>query len=155
MRRALALLLSLASFPAGAGAAEDRALALINAARMQAGCPALVVDPRLQAAAAGHAKAMAEQDFFDHKGRDGSRFSDRIRAQGYKTRASAENIAAGYPSPDKTVAQWLGSSGHKRNMLNCRYRDTGLAMFYQADDAPIAGNSFALKAYWVQVFAAK
>lgn len=144
---------ALLAFPLHAGGAEDQALGLVNIARSKAGCAALRIEARLTAAAFGHARDMAEQDFFDHKGSDGSRFSTRIARQGYPFRAGAENIAAGYTDPQKTVAQWLQSKGHAKNMLNCGYDKTGIAMYYQPDDAPIEGNGFALRAYWVQVFA--
>lgn len=143
---------ALLALPLHAGQTEERALALINAARGKAGCVALSEDPRLTAAALGHAKDMAEQDYFDHKGRDGSNFATRARRAGFGMRAGAENIAAGHQEPEAVVAQWLDSEGHRKNMLNCGYRTTGIAMFYQADDKPFAGNRAALRAYWVQVF---
>ena len=42
--------------------------------------------------------------------------------------------------------------GAKKNMLNCTYTETGLSVVYQADDAPIKGQKFPFKYYWVQVF---
>jgi hypothetical protein len=39
-------------------------------------------------------------------------------------------------------------------MLDCRMKETGIAVVYQADDRPIRGNSAPLRYYWVQVFAA-
>ena len=138
--------------PIFAGEAENRALALVNAARAQAGCAALQTEPHLKAAALAHAKDMAEQDYFGHEGKDGSHFTARVRRAGLNMGAGAENIAAGYKDPEKVVSIWLQSPGHRKNMLNCRYKRTGLAMFYQADDKPIQGNSFSYKYYWVQVY---
>jgi uncharacterized protein YkwD len=83
-----------------------------------------------------------------------SRFSSRIARQGYAYRAAAENIAAGQKSAGQVVASWMKSSGHRRNILDCRMQDTGIALVYQADDKPIRGNRVALRYYWVQVFAA-
>ena len=97
---------------------------------------------------------MAEQNFFGHAGKDGSRFSSRIKGQGYSYRTAAENIAAGQKSASQVVASWLKSSGHRRNILNCRMTETGIALVYQADDRPIRGNPAPLRYYWVQVFAA-
>jgi uncharacterized protein YkwD len=126
----------------------------VNAARAKAGCGPLRVNPKLMAAARAHARAMAEQDFFAHAGKDGSRFSARIRQQGYSYRAAAENIAAGQKSAGQVVSSWLKSSGHRRNILDCRMTETGIALVYQPDDRPIRGNSAPLRYYWVQVFAA-
>lgn len=138
--------------PAAAGP-EDLVLTAVNAARAKAGCGPLEVDPRLAAAATSHARAMADQDFFAHVGKDGSRLSARIARQGYSYRAAAENIAAGQDSAREVVASWLGSAGHRRNILDCGMTDTGIAVVYQPDDKPIPGSSAPLRYYWVQVFA--
>lgn len=148
----LLLALSLAP-PVTAGPAES-VLTAINAARAKAGCGPLHVNGKLVAAAKAHARAMAEQNFFGHAGKDGSRFSSRIARQGYSYRTAAENIAAGQKSASQVVNSWLHSAGHRRNILNCRMTETGIAMVYQADDRPIRGNPAPLRYYWVQVFAA-
>lgn len=150
--KALLVALSLAA-PVAAGPAES-VLTAINAARARAGCGPLQVNGKLAAAAKSHARAMAEQNFFGHAGKDGSRFSSRIARQGYSYRTAAENIAAGQASAGQVVTSWLKSAGHRRNILNCRLTETGIALVYQADDRPIRGNAAALRYYWVQVFAA-
>ena len=148
----LLLALSLA-VPVAAGPA-DSVLTAINAARAKAGCGPLRVNGKLVAAAKAHARAMAEQNFFGHAGKDGSRFTSRLSRQGYSYRTAAENIAAGQKSASQVVNSWLKSSGHRRNILNCRMTETGIAVVYQADDRPIRGNPAPLRYYWVQVFAA-
>ena len=57
-----AVLLALLAQPVW-GAAEDQVLAAVNKARAGAGCAALTMNAKLAAAAHGHAKAMAEQNF--------------------------------------------------------------------------------------------
>jgi uncharacterized protein YkwD len=151
--KALLLTIALVGSPVAAGPAEA-VLSSVNAARAKAGCQPLRLNGKLMAAAKSHARAMAEQNFFGHAGKDGSRVSSRIKRQGYSYRTAAENIAAGQKSAGQVVKSWLGSSGHRRNMLDCRMRDTGIAVVYQSDDRPIRGNSAPLRYYWVQVFAA-
>ena len=80
---------------AHADAMETDALALINAARAKAGCAALAVNPKLQSAATGHAKAMARQNFFSHTGKNGSTAKSRTHAAGYGWSAIAQNSPAG------------------------------------------------------------
>jgi uncharacterized protein YkwD len=143
----------LLAMPVSAGQ-SDAVLSAVNGLRAKAGCPALVMDARLTAAARAHARAMAEQNFFGHAGKDGSRFSSRIKGQGYSYRAAAENIAAGQSSATAVVKSWWGSSGHRRNILNCAMRETGIALVHQADDRPLRGSRHPLRYYWVQVFAA-
>ncbi len=148
----LALALSLAASAAMADKMENAALSLINAARASAGCGALTINPKLQAAAKGHANAMATRNFFSHTGKNGSKLKGRIDREGYGWSAIAENIAAGQSSAKEVVSTWLGSAGHKKNMLNCAYTETGLSVVYQADDAPVKGHQYPFKYYWVQVF---
>lgn len=148
-----ALLLGLDfAVPARADAVQS-VLSAVNAARAKAGCGPLRTDPALMTAAKVHAKAMAEQNFFSHTGKDGSRFSTRIKRQGYSFRAAAENIAAGQKSAGQVMQNWMRSAGHRRNILNCKLTETGIAVVYQPDDKPIRGNSAPLRYYWVQVFA--
>jgi uncharacterized protein YkwD len=157
MLRLFCLSLLVLSLGFGAPARADAVqsvLSAVNAARAKAGCTPLRTDPALMAAARSHAKAMAEQNFFGHTGKDGSRFSTRIKRQGYSFRAAAENIAAGQKSAGQVMQGWLNSAGHRRNILNCKLTETGIAVVYQPDDKPIRGNRAALRYYWVQVFAA-
>jgi uncharacterized protein YkwD len=137
-----------------AASPADTVLSAINSARAKAGCKPLRLDPRLMAAAKSHARAMAEQNFFGHAGKDGSRMTTRIKRQGYDYRTAAENIAAGQKSAGAVVKSWLQSAGHRRNILNCRMVETGIAVVYQPDDKPLRGSRYPLRYYWVQVFAA-
>jgi uncharacterized protein YkwD len=109
--------LMVAPMPAAASTA-DTVLASINAARAKAGCQPLRLDSRLMAAAKSHARAMAEQNFFGHAGKDGNRFPARLQRQGYAYRTAAENIAAGQKSAGAVVKSWMQSAGHRRNILN-------------------------------------
>jgi uncharacterized protein YkwD len=139
--------------PVAAGPVEA-VLSVVNSARSKAGCGPLRLNQKLMAAAETHARNMAEEDFFGHEGKDGSRLSNRIKRQGYTYRAAAENIAAGQASPSQVALDWLSSPGHRRNILNCTLKDTGIAVAHQPDDQPIPGNSKPFHYYWVQVFAA-
>ena len=90
MRRlgAVAVMVMLAFAGPGAAAssaeAEAQVLDLINAQRAAKGCKALALNGQLQAAAEGHARAMAVQNFFGHTGKNGSQLKSRVRAAGYK-----------------------------------------------------------------------
>lgn len=152
--RAVLVALALAvAAPAPAVADPAQAvLSSINAVRAKAGCGPLKFNKALMAAAQTHARNMAEKDFFGHTGKDGRGFASRIRSQGYKYGLAAENIAAGQPTVERAVKAWLESPGHRRNILNCRFKDTGIAMVYQPDDRPLRGQRKGLRYYWVQLF---
>ena len=147
-----AVLLALLAQPVWAGTAEDQVLAAVNKARAGAGCGALTMNSKLAAAAHGHAKAMAEKNFFGHASKNGSKFSSRIKPQGYSYSKVAENIGAGQSSAAGIMESWLGSSGHRKNILDCALTETGIAVVYQPDDAPLKGQKYAMKYYWVEVF---
>jgi uncharacterized protein YkwD len=116
-------------------------LTLVNAQRAKAGCKAVTLDPRLTAAAAGHAQDMATNDYFSHTSRDGRTFVDRIRAAGYPIPRS-ENIAAGQPTVTAVMDAWMGSAGHRANILDC----SAVAM----GAASAQGGTYGI--YWVQDF---
>jgi len=134
-------------------AIERQVLDLINQYRVQGGCEPLVMQRQLSAAAQNHANAMATKNFFGHASKNGAKFSTRIKAQGYRGRKYAENIAAGYSSAEKVVSIWMNNRGHRTNIMNCAYTETGIALAYQEDDAPMAGSDYAMRYYWVQDFA--
>ncbi len=72
---------------------------------------------------------MATKDYFSHTSLDGSSMSDRIDRQGYAWRRLAENIAAGYPSPEAVVEGWMNSPGHRANILNCDLTEIGVGHY--------------------------
>lgn len=108
---------------------ERRVIDLTNQRRAENGCPPLAANNRLHAAALGHSIDMATQDYFSHTSLDGSSMSDRIDRQGYGWRRLAENIAAGYPSPEAVVEGWMNSPGHRANILNCDLTEIGVGHY--------------------------
>lgn len=114
-----------AAFPAAArdGSALDR----VNAFRAGQGRRALRWSPVLERVARAHADDMARDDFFSHRGSDGSDLADRLRRAGYGWCAAAENIAKGHGSVAEVLEAWRGSPGHRRNMLNRGVTQMGLA----------------------------
>jgi uncharacterized protein YkwD len=109
---------------------EARSLALHNRARENRRLSRLCVHPRLQRAARAHSKDMIERDYFSHdtKRRNESA-CERVRRYGYRFRYCAENIAYGSGakgSPDSIMRRWMGSHGHRRNILSGKYREVGI-----------------------------
>ena len=105
---------------------EKRTFALHNAARRDRDLKPLCVHPALQKAARAHSKDMIERDYFSHvtKGRNEDA-CERIRRYGYSWSACGENI--GYRStPDRMFDAWMGSSGHRANILSGRFREVGI-----------------------------
>jgi uncharacterized protein YkwD len=92
--------------------------ATLNSFRHAHGLPALQRSGALQAMAQRHAQSMAMRRAIDHSGF----YTERVRAG-----ARAENVAAGCASESCAIAQWVGSSGHRQNMLLTDVRKYGLA----------------------------
>ncbi len=126
----------------------ERLLAEINAVRERHGLGSLHANPRLAAAAKGHAADMAERDFFDHRAPDGAGLVARIVRAGYAYAHIAENLAAGHERADEVVASWMLSEGHRRNLLNAEDVDVGIGFV----DVPDDGGRVRYHNYWVAIF---
>ena len=116
-------------------AAASGIVTLTNAVRARQSLPELAVNPRLTTAAERYAAAMAGQDRFDHIGADGSTFIDRAEAAGYLGWAYlGENLAwgAGHPEPAGILAGWLGSPGHRDNLLSPTLQETGVGCYLRS-----------------------
>jgi uncharacterized protein YkwD len=120
-------------------------LCLLNAGRLSAGLPPLRLEPRLSLAAQRHAADMTRRRYFGHDSLDGSTFLERIRRTGYLRGAGSwragENIAwgSGWRSTPRSVTRaWMGSRGHRANILSPRFRDIGIGV---APGAPLGGVS--------------
>ena len=108
---------------------EDRVLALTNVERRKHGCPTLRANTYLRKSARGHTVTMAAHDLMSHQLPGEPYFSRRITRAGYRGWSSvAENVARGFSGPSSVVRAWMNSPSHRRNILNCRYRDLGVGV---------------------------
>lgn len=123
-----------------AAQADQAALRMINAERTDQQRSALVWNGQLERAAQAHAQDMAAQSYFSHTGADGSSVRDRVTRTGYRGCFWAENIAQGQRDLASVMGAWMGSRGHRKNILHRKAREVGLAR--------AAGNT------WVMVLAA-
>ncbi len=126
----------------------DQVLALTNAERAKVGCPALTINNTLGIVAQAHARDMGDNDFFSHDSLNGDSPFDRMTAAGYRFSSAAENIAAGYGTPASVVAGWMGSSGHRANILNCNLTEIGIGYYKMTSDT----GDVNYYHYWVQDF---
>jgi uncharacterized protein YkwD len=115
---------------------REATMCLVNRERTSRGESALQADPQLQQAAQGHSQDMASGDYFDHVGRAGDTPLDRMRAAGYIFSSHVafevgENIGWGtlwLASPRAMVAAWMASPGHRANILDAHFQDTGVGI---------------------------
>jgi Cysteine-rich secretory protein family len=132
--------------------AEQGIWAGINLERTRAGLSALKFDVRLSAAARGHAKDMADRNFFDHRsGKPGfDTPGDRIHQAGSFEQAWAENIALLQGEPDSRIVTtfvtgWMKSPPHFKNIMTASFTHTGIGVFKSGDG----------RVYGVQVFSSR
>ena len=128
--------------PPPASTSND-AIALTNQERANAGLAPLNANGALNAAAAAHSADQAARNQMTHTGSNGSNAGDRIRAAGYSPGTWGENVAAGYSSASGVVAGWMGSSGHRANILNPAFTQIGVASATSANGTR----------YWTMVLA--
>jgi uncharacterized protein YkwD len=120
--------------PANLPLVRAAVLCLVNTERAQNGRPPLSTNPQLEAAAESHGKEMIQLDYFDHVAPSGLTPVDRIRSTGYIPNSEVgyvigENLAWGTLSlatPQAIVNAWIASPEHLANILEGKYRDTGI-----------------------------
>jgi uncharacterized protein YkwD len=124
--------------PAPGNIAQVRAatLCLVNRERAAHGERALRWNIHLVASAQAHTESMAFHNYFEHLGPGGQTPLSRMRQDGYLYSSHlgfevAENIGWGslwLGTPRAVVAAWMNSAGHRANILDGRFRDTGIGV---------------------------
>jgi uncharacterized protein YkwD len=140
MKSPFVILLSLVLLCHGLAAAEASPAELISGFRLKHGEGRVSTDATLNRIALEQARAMAAKDTLDHAVL-GS-FSSRIAPA--KSGRAAENIAYGYDSFEKTLDQWIASTGHRDNLLLHNASRIGIAS---------ARNATSHRTYWAMEIA--
>ena len=122
----------------------QRVVQLTNEERVKAGLAPFTVNPSLNKAAQGYAELMAGTGCFSHGCGPVPEMAKRIEVAGFTGWSSvAENIAAGYRTPEEVVKGWMSSPGHRANILNGNLREIGVGL---------AQGSGSYGSYWAQEF---
>lgn len=118
-------------------------VALVNAKRVAHGCNPLRTNAAITRAARKHTKKMARAGTPSHQLPGEPSLGKRLTKAGYRHwRSVGENYAYGWPTPKTVVRGWMRSREHRRHILKCSYRDTGVG--YATSGAGVA--------YWTQDF---
>ena len=115
---------------------ESQILDRVNAERAAAGLAALTRDGSLDAAADVRSTEIAAS--FSHTRPNGDACFTAFPS-GYST--AGENIAKGQTSAEEVMNGWMGSEGHKSNILNAAFTRIGISCYFD-------GSTY----YWVQDF---
>jgi hypothetical protein len=120
--------------------ADESPAEQISAFRLKHGEIRVVRDATLDRIALEQARAMAAKDNLSHEAL--GPFSRRIAPS--RAGRAAENIAYGYESFEKTLGQWIDSSGHRKNLLLHNASRVGIAS---------ARDASGKRTYWAMVIA--
>jgi uncharacterized protein YkwD len=108
---------------------------LLNRQRHRHHLHGLRPDPALRRAASRYARQMVRQRFFEHTSPLGTTFVQRIARTAYLADANGwslgENLAWGsevLARPRQIVRAWMHSPGHRRNILDPRFREVGIGI---------------------------
>jgi uncharacterized protein YkwD len=132
---------------AGVNPEESRIMLLVNRERIKAGLAELKLSARLAVAARGHSYDMALRHYFSHQSADGVSPEQRIRGSGIDYAEVGENIyMEDYPDherlAERAVKGWLGSPGHRKNMLSPVFTEAGVGLARAADGSTYVTQDF-------------
>jgi uncharacterized protein YkwD len=116
-----------------------------NTERAAAGLAPLTVDAQLSAAAQSHSQDQANRGVMTHTGSNGSSVADRVTAAGYVWSSVGENVAYGYRTSSSVMDGWMGSPGHRANILTPSFTQIGMGIARTASGTP----------YWTMVLATR
>ncbi len=130
-------------------ASEQQLMALTNQARSSAGRAILRWDSALGSIARWRSKDMIKRDYFSHSIPGGGNVFDEMSARGYCYKVAGENIGWNNYPDDAATAQiqqmFMGSSGHRSNILGKDWDRIGIGAYKGADG----------KKMWTVLFADK
>lgn len=129
---------------------EQQIVELVNQKRADYGLPPLKRNPNLDQSARAHSKDVHDDRYFYHDTYDRIN-GGLVRVCGWNERISlvypgtpeGENVAGGFDTAEKAMRAWMGSAGHRANILNKTFREIGVGYFA----GPNAHNT-----YWTQDF---
>jgi uncharacterized protein YkwD len=127
-------------------------LCLVNRERSAHGESVLTLNTHLEQTAQSHTDEMSSDDYFAHDGPNGDTPASRMRAAGYIYSSQVgyevgENIAWGtlwLATPSAIVAAWMASPGHRANILDAHYHDTGMGVSAQPPSSLANGQAGAI-----------
>lgn len=111
---------------------EQRFLAEISKWRATNHLSTLIMNTRLRQLAKRYSQDMGQRHFFSHVDPTGRNLSDRVLSAGIDYQEIGENLAKTVnqiPDPADVLSGWLLSSGHRRNLENRQFTETGLGIF--------------------------
>lgn len=120
----------------------DALVQLTNSARREAGLRPLRLDPQLSRMAMWFARHMATTRRYAHEDVRGRGLEARMADFGLPWVSIGENIAKGFPTPERVFQGWMESKGHHSNLMNPAFDAIGIGIGVDREG----------RRYWVQDF---
>jgi len=102
---------------------------LVNKERVKNDITPLTLNNKLTQAAINKAKDLAKNNYFSHNSPEGKKFSSWIKETEYEYSFIGENLAKDFSDSESTIKAWLKSSGHRENILNENFTETGITIY--------------------------
>jgi hypothetical protein len=99
-----------------------------NQERLTAGISTLKTNPALDQAAQAKAKDMFDHNYWAHVSPTGVQPWSFIKSSGYTYLHAGENLARDFSDASSIVSAWMASPSHKKNLLDPRFQDIGVAV---------------------------
>lgn len=118
---------------------EAEVIRLVNEIRVKNGLKALTANWELSRVARYKSADMQRKGYFSHTSPTYGTPQQMIKSFGISFRASGENIAYGYATPQAVVNGWMNSPGHRSNILSASFTQIGVGYVAKGQ-------------YWTQLF---
>ena len=125
-----------------ASAHEREVVRLVNIERANGGLHPLTTTSALSNAARDKSKDMVNNKYYDHISPTYGSPYDMMKKYGISYSTAGENIARGQFTPNVVVQGWMGSSGHKANIMNPNFNKIGVG-YWVSNEYPTI---------WTQMF---
>ena len=126
---------------------DQALLQAVNALRAEHGLRPLARSNALQQAAVFQSRSMLNGGFFDHDNPNGPSFSDRLKrfyasGAGRGGWSAGENLlyTSGSLDARSAIEAWMGSPGHRKNLLDPNWREVGVAAMHTSNAGGIFGG---------------
>lgn len=106
----------------------DKVIELTNKERLNSGASILRENTELNQAALSKAMDMFENNYWAHISPTGTEPWYFVTKSGYKYQHAGENLARDFSNPDDVVKAWMASPTHRKNLLDDKYKDIGIAV---------------------------
>jgi hypothetical protein len=103
-------------------------IAVVNEFRSQNGLPPLGYNGALTNSATMKANDMFAKNYWSHYSPEGNGPAYFIGAAGYGYISAGENLAKGFSYERSIVNAWMGSDGHRANVLNPNFQHMGVGV---------------------------